>query len=182
MARPRGWHRRPYLVDGRRQGARAAQGACRFAASLVGVPGLPVLAVLVDGFDWVSLVAGVTAGSVLLAVVHRRVAGPVAFGLPLLVPSFAALESMTLGRFHTLGLDGPPPRLHWCGRDYLLGSRSWPAPPRPPGSQDERVVLVTPSGVTVFSAFGCTPQRVPTLLFTPVGRSTWFAYGLQGGP
>ena len=100
------------------------------------------------------------------------------------MPSFAALEAVNLLGFHMLSLDGPPPRLHWCGRDYVLGSPSWPGPATPEGSNGERVVLLTPSGAAIYSDRGCTPQRlsVPTLLFTPTGASTWLAYGLEGGP
>lgn len=156
----------------------------RIFASLVAIPGLPGVAVLVHGFDWVSLVGGLVAGTVVFAVVHRKVTGPLVFGALLLVPSFAALEAVNVLEFDTLSLDGPPPTLHWCGRDYVLGSRTFPRPDTPPGSQSDRVVLLTPSGATVYSGAGCTPAQagVPTLLFTPTGPSAWRAYGLQGGP
>ncbi len=156
----------------------------RVLASLAAVPGLPGLAVLIHGFDWVSVVVGLSASTVVFAVLHRKVAGPLVFGALLLVPTFSALEAVNFLEFHTLSLDGPPPTLHWCGRDYVLGSRTFPRPDTPPGSQSDRVVLLTPSGAAVYSGTGCSPSHVgvPTLLFTPTGPSTWNAYGLQGGP
>lgn len=166
------------------QAPRRQMGRWRVLASLVAILGLPGLAVLVHGFDWVSLVGGLAAGAVVFAVMHRKVAGPVVFGALLLVPSFAALEAVNVLKFDTLSLDGPPPTLHWCGRDYVLGSRTFPGPDTPPRSQRERVVLITPSGAAVYSGASCSPAHmgVPTLLFTPTGHSTWRAYGLQGGP
>lgn len=166
------------------QAPRHHMGMWRVLVSLVAIPGLPVLAVLVHGFDWVSLVGGVVAGTVAFALVHRPVTGPLVFGAVLLVLSFAALEAVNVLEFHTLSLDGPPPTLHWCGRDYVLGSRTFPRPDTPPESRNDRVVLLTPSGAAVYSGIGCAPAQagVPTLLFTPTGPSTWHAYGLQGGP
>jgi hypothetical protein len=161
---------------------RRRMGAWRLTVSLLALPGLPLLAVLVRGFDWVDLVAGVAAGVGVLAVVHHRVVGPVALGVLLLVPAFGALEAVNRLEFHTFSLDGPPPKLHWCGRDYQLGNRLWPAPPPVIGSQGERVVLVSPSGSAILSGFACTRNTEPTLLFTPVGPSAWVAYGLDGGP
>jgi hypothetical protein len=66
----------------------------RVLASLAAVPGLPGLAVLIHGFDWVSVVVGLSASTVVFAVLHRKVTGPLVFGALLLVPDFAALEAV----------------------------------------------------------------------------------------
>ena len=156
----------------------------RTIALLMAIPGLPGLAVLVHGFDWVSLVGGIVAGTIVFVVVHRKVTGPVVLGALLLVPSFAALEAVNVLEFHTLSLGGPPPSLHWCRRDYVLGSRSFSAADMPGGTQNLRVVLQTPSGSAIYSGHGCPPRQVgvPALLFTTTAPTTGRAFGLQGGP
>ena len=95
-----------------------------------------------------------------------------------------AFEMWFATRYHELAFWNPPPRLHWCGRDY---DRS---PSGPVGLTDlagYRTVLRIPPLFTPVLAD--TPRRPDTpggacsmsLVYRPLSRhETW--YSISGGP
>lgn len=122
------------------------------------------------------LVLGFFAGS-------RRLASTALFAAVLLGVGVGWLETVNVLDYHTVSLWGPPPKVDWCGRTYLLGGSPVHVP-APLGRLDARwvVVVVTPSGTRLESGVGCGSPRTATLLRAPAGPGTWYLYGLSGGP
>ncbi|HVX23091.1 MAG TPA: hypothetical protein VHB02_17235 [Acidimicrobiales bacterium] len=163
----------------------ARRGPWRNVGAVTAVVGLPAIAVLSHGFDWVSMAAGVGAATVVLAILYRRPAGAALAGLVLLAAAFAGLELDNGLTYHTLSLDGPPAHaIHWCGRDYDDNPPSDrpPSPPDSPAAGPPQLVTITPSGAAVYSDVACRNGLLPGVLYAQAGPGRWVYYSLSGGP
>jgi hypothetical protein len=156
----------------------------RNVLALLAVFGLPAIAVVIRGFDWVAMVAGIAGAVLALVLLYRKLVGPLLVGVVLLVAAFAVLELDNGITFHTLALNEPPSgRIHWCGRDYDGGSPTSEAPQVTRQEGSLHLVTVAPSGTAVYAVGNCEPGRqFPMELYAKIGSGRWVFYGLSGGP
>lgn len=146
------------------------------------VVGVPVLAVVLRGACWESLVASavcIVAGLALVRVGFSTLLVTVVAMTGLMA---VALLGWTAVTFHTLNVFGAPPKILYCSRTYYEGNTV--AKPGEPSSL-VHPMGVDPAGGAILGDGGsmlggsCT---IATLMWVQTGPTTYITYELSGGP
>ena len=144
---------------------------------------IPLVTSLVRGFDWEAILIGLPFVFFFLVLVQRRLLAPALVSAALALALFAMVEGVNVLRYHSLRLDGPPPRVSWCGREY--STPSFAARDSTLGSEllsrHSTKVLVAPSGTALYAGSACNPNVGQTLIFAPTSTGA-LVYSLEGGP
>jgi hypothetical protein len=145
----------------------------RKAAVVLVVVAAPVVAVWIRGICWESLVISMVAVPVALSVI--RIPWKVWTGVVVMVWLLGvfSLVGWSGVQFHTLNVfSASPPRISWCGRDYLPGGDF---------RQPSRIVPVHEVGVTPSGESIVGWRCDATDLWVKTGDHSYIGYALLGG-
>jgi hypothetical protein len=146
----------------------------RKAAVVLVVVAFPFFAVLLRGICWESLVISMVAVPLVLSVI--RIPWTLWTGMVVAVWAIGVFSLVAWSgiQFHTLNVfSASPPRITWCGRDYLPG-RGFRQPSRIVPVHE---VGVTPSGESIVG-WRCDSAD----LWVKTGDHSYVGYALSGGP
>ena len=146
----------------------------RKAAVVLVVVAVPFVAVWIRGICWESLVMSMVAVPVVLGLI--RIPWTLWTGMVVTVWAIGVFSLVAWSgiQFHTLNVfSESPPRITWCGRDYLHGG-SFRQPSRIVPVHE---VGVTPSGESIVG-WRCDS----TDLWVKTGDHSYVGYALSGGP